>query len=651
MPISKPPVDSATLPTLAAYEAAQKARSGLLGKQGVESRKELVTQQAALLKERDDLQSVVVTRNRDAAQAQSAKDRLTVEIDDAKSEALRLEEAIPNAEAVLIGIDADLRDLTREVDTATMSKLDLEAAYPALAKPVPERPPEIAAWIEKFQGITTNPDLSRSIHKTYFLAVSKLQEAAPKLREMQVQRAEVEAGIAADRKALAACRKEIEDKVAEARALKAALPQALDDVSAAEVRLGEIDGELAVLSAQLLGVDDATAVIRQMKTELDAALGTLSAKVEEVAAAVKTLSPGAEIPPLRQDPDSYTKRLDAEKAEIAFVAKSLGKDDMAFAIGRIGGLIDKVGQDVDAVNQALRAKLSTDRLPLIRADTRLRAEAVGNAPRDSGPVPADDLMIEDEVLAGLEAKLDEGQPISDLGDQIDARIAAKLKPILQARASAAAKEALRLQHEERQKAFNDIALLKANPAFAQLDPVKRDKIVLDEQWKAREGKATVASVTLKLQAALADQYAPDAAAWKTALGILGKSFPDSGRKYDGYSIHISFFPGNLSAEANGMLNLRKADGTAEDVDALMHDLFNREKPVSRIHATLETGDDKTPKVYYDNMGTAAPTTALYFYGDGQAAAKAALKAALVNYLTTVMRPKIQAFVDRHGRLT
>lgn len=651
MPVAKPSVDPASLPTLDTFEAAQKARSGLLKGPGVESRKDLVTQEAALMKERGTLQSLVITRNRDAARDQDAKDRLTLEIDNAKSEVTRLESAIPNAEDVLIGIAADLRDLTREVDTATMSKLDLEAAYPVLARPVPEQPPEITAWIEKFQGVTTNPELSRSIHKTYFLAVSKLQQAAPKLRQMQGQRDEAAAGIAADRKALVARQAEIEDKVGQARALKAAIPLALDEVNTAEIRLDEIDREISVISAQLMSVDDATAAIKKMQSSLDAALGILSAKVAELTAAVATLSPGAEISALRQDPTSYTKRLDAEKAEIAFVAKSLGKDDVAFAIGRTAGLIDNVGKDVDAVNLALRAKLSTDRLPLLRADARLRAEAVGNAPRDSGPVPADDLMIEDDVLAALEATLDEAQPISDLGDQIDTRIAAKLKPILQARASAAAKEALRLQHEERQKAFNDIALLKADPAFAELDPTKRDKIVLDEQWKAREGKATVASVTLKLQAALAEQYTPDAAAWKTALGILGKSFPDSGRKHDGYSIHISFFPSNLSSDANGLLNLRKADGSAEDAATLMHKLFNRAKETSRIHATLETGEDSTPKVYYDNMGTTAPTTALYFYGAGQAAAKTAVKAALVNYLTTVMLPKVQAFVNNHGRLS
>jgi hypothetical protein len=153
-----------------------------------------------------------------------------------------------------------------------------------------------------------------------------------------------------------------------------------------------------------------------------------------------------------------------------------------------------------------------------------------------------------------------------------------------------------------------------------------------------------------LQAALEAQYKPTPEAWKKALGVIGKSFPDTGRKFNGFKIHVSFFPGNLSADANGVLRVRKPDGSKVDVDNLLHNLLQRNGDSGRVHATLEVGSSPTPKVYSDDMTTAAPTIPRYFSDHGIGPdGGTALKSALVGYIRDNIKPKLQAFVERHGR--
>lgn len=650
MPIAKVAVDAAGLPTFASYDAAQ----AVVAKPAVtldgQSRRDLALRKERLEQEWATLDYSHDELTRVIDQTIAEKDRLTVEIDAAKADVVRLEDAIPASEDLLLSLEAEAREMARELDEATRSKLDLEAAYPVLARPVPELPPEVRAWAEAFQKITPNQDVSRSIHKTYFLAVSKVQDLTPRLRRLETERDKLRAEVEGQRRALETARAAIPAGIERARKLKLAITEEYRAQNDAEMRLEEIAEELPLVEAALMSVEEAMDRVAAMRSALDTALGQIIAKVQEVQGAVAALPGTAVIGPLAQAPDSYSKRLSAELAETEFLRKSLGKGEVHLVLGRMPGLIDAADADVEAVNAAARAKLSVDRLPKIKADALLRAQTEGAKAHEGGPIPHEDLLVPDDVLAMLEKTLDDVADISTLGPEIDARIAESVKQILRGRASAAAAEAQRLLKEARSRIYKGVVALKDDPAFAELDPTKRGRIVWDEAAKVNDGGVTVASVTLMLQNALEAQYTPNTETWKKVLGIIGKSFPDSGKKHDGYTIHVSFFKGNLSASASGGLRVRNPDGSAVDVPTLLTDLLMHATDTSRVHATLEVNGKPTPKVYFDGLNTTAPSVTRYFGDWGYGApAMAAVKAALVHYLNTVIKPKLQAFVDRHGR--
>jgi hypothetical protein len=65
------------------------------------------------------------------------------------------------------------------------------------------------------------------------------------------------------------------------------------------------------------------------------------------------------------------------------------------------------------------------------------------------------------------------------------------------------------------------------------------------------------------------------------------------------------------------------------------------------------GDSRgyTPKVYFDGLNTTAPTITRYPEDEGYGqAAKNAVKKVLVDFPNSSMLPKLQAFIDRHGRM-
>jgi hypothetical protein len=650
MPISKLAVDVAALPSYSAFDAAQSAVAKPAVTLDGQSRRDLALRAEKLGQERLTLEFSLKELTRVIDETNAEKDRLTVEIDAAKADVVRLEEEVPAAEGLLRSFEDEARELARALAEANRAKLDLETAYPALARPVPGLSPEILAWAEAFQKVTPNPDASRSIHKAYFQAVSQVQDLTLRLRRLETERDKLKVEIDVKRRALAAARDAIPAKIERARTLKQAIAEEHRAQDDAEMRLEQIAEELSVVEPALMSVEEAMARVAGMRDALDTALGLIIAKLRELQGAVAALPGTAEIGPLLQPPESYAKRLSAELAESEFLRKSLAKGDVGLIIGRMPGLIDGADADVEAVNAAARAKLSVDRLPLLKADALLRAQTEGAKAHEGGPIPPEDLLVPDDVLALMEKGLDDAADISALGPQIDARIAESVKQILRGRASAAAAEAQRLLEEARRKIYADVVALKDAKAFAELDPAKCRTIVWEEAIKVRDGGVNVATVTALLEAALEAQYKPNVETWKRVLGIIGKSFPDSGKKHDGFKIHVSFFKGNLSASASGGLRVRNPNGSAVDVPALLTNLLMHATDTSRVHATLEVNGKPTPKVYFDGLDTAAPSSTRYFEDRGYGAtAMAEVKAALVHYLNTVIKPKLQAFVDRHGR--
>lgn len=649
MPIARIAVDLAGLSSQSQFDAAQAVVQNPPVTLDGASRRDLALRQDRLVKERATLAFSHEELSRVIDQTRADKDRLTVEIDRAKADLIRLHEEVPAAEALLREVQAEAAEMARDLDRARRAKQDLEAIYPALARPVPDLAPEIRAWAEAFQKITPNKDIGRSIHQTYFQAVSQVMDLTPRLRRLEGERDKLAAEVEGRRRALAGVQAAIPAKVEQARKLKLALVEEYRAQDDAAVRLNEIEEELPGIEAALMSVDAAIGRVAAMRAALDTALGQIIGKLRELQGALAALPGGARIGALAQDPASYGKRLSAELAETEFLRKSLGKGEVGLVIGRIAGLLSATDADVDAVNTAARAGVSADRMPLIKADALLRAQVEGAKDHEGGPIPPEDLLVPDDVLALMEQGLDDAAEISALGAQIDARIALAVAQILRARASKAAAEALRLQQEARRKIYDNVVALIDAPAFAELDPGRRGKIVWTEAPKVRDGGVTVETVTALLADALEAQYKPNVETWKKALGIIGKSFPDTGQTFDGCKIHASFFPGNLSADAAGVLRVRNPDGSAVNVTDLLTSLLMRDGDTGRVHGTLETGG-RTPKVYFDGLNSAAPTITRYFDDWGYGIdAKAAVKKALVDYLKATLKPPLEAFVKRHGR--
>ncbi|MDK3073608.1 hypothetical protein QO034_10840 [Sedimentitalea sp. JM2-8] len=644
MRVAKAAIDLSALPDMRALLAAQQVLAGTLKTEKGEADPQ--TEAHRLRKEKVRLQAAEAALRDRIARSRQLQAGLTQRIDAEKSVLQDAQSALTVDEDTLLLLNADIRDLQREVDSANMSRLDLEAAYPALARPVPDLPDAIRDWIAEFQGITPNPAVSKSIHKTYFLAVSRLQTEGAKLKALDAERAALVSNAEAQRKKRDAAQRSVDTMIAEATALKQKIRKDANDARAAADAAEQCDIDLVPVAARAMTVQDAKSVIDQMNAALAGAFSQLADTAKTLSAALDGIAEDAPVADTGLTRKSFQDRLSARRNESDFIGKSAAKGDTALGISRIFDLIAGLDQDVDAGNAALRRKRSDDNRPRLIAAARASAEQIAALPREGDPVPVDDLLIDEAVLEGLEQGLDDSADIDTLTPEIEAQIEAKLKEILDARASKAKAEALAQRKLQREAERQAILLLREDPAFKELVPMVRNTIVVDCAGKALTGKATVATATADLNAALLAQYKPaNAEIWKKALGIIGKSFPDSGSTYADCAIHVSFFGGNLSSDANGVLEARKPNGDPVNVDTLLDSLLKRSTITARVHATLETGANKTPKVYYPGNDFTTETRHFTALGGQQA-----VRDALNDYLQNTIKPRLQTFIDNYGRL-
>lgn len=644
MRVAKAAIDLSALPDMRALLAAQQVLAGTLKAEKGDADPQ--AEAHALRKEKVRLQAEEAALRDRIAQSRQLQAGLTQRIDAEKSVLQDAQAALALEEDTLLLLDADIRELQREIDSANISRLDLEAAYPALSRPVPELPDAILDWIDEFQGITPDPAVSKSIHKTYFLAVSRLQTGGAKLKALDAERATVLSNAQAQRKKRDAAQQAVDSMIAEATALKQTIRKDAGDARAASEAAEQCDIDLVPVAARAMTVQDARSVIEGMNAALAKAFGQLSATAQAMSTALVAIAEDAPVADTGLTRKSFQDRLSARRTESEFIGKSAAKGDTAFGISRIFDLIVGLDADVDAGNAALRRKRSDDNRPRLIALARTSAERVAAQPREGDPIPVEDLLIDEAILEGLERGLDDGVDIDTLTPEIEALIEAKLKDILDARASKAKAEALAQRKLQREAERQAILLLREDPAFKELVPMVRNTIVVDCAGKALSGKATRVTATADLNAALLAQYKPaNAEIWKKALGIIGKSFPDSGFTYADCAIHVSFFGGNLSSGANGALEARKPNGDAANVDTLLDLLLMRSTITARVHATLETGANKTPKVYYPGNNFTTETRHFTALGGQQA-----VRDALHHYLENTIKPRLQKFVDNYGRL-
>lgn len=641
MPVAKAAIDRSSLPDMQALLAEQKVLAGTLKTARGES--DPLTKARALRKKLAELKATEDTLRAKVARDETLKADLNVRIGTARADLIGLENDLALEEDSLLLLDAEIRELQRSFDTANMSRLDLEAAYPALASPVPHLSDEIETWIAEFQGVTPDPRVSRSIHKTYFLAVSKVQAEGPRLTGLQANRADLADSCDKRRQKRTTDQQAADKMIAEERALEMSVSE---DQMAADAAAGAAEGTAAKLipvAAASMSVKDAQSVIDGMNRMLAAASGVLSAKAADLIKACKSIDAVSPIADTGQTRESFDTRLTVCQSEADFITKSVTRGDTSFGISRISDLIDRLDQDVDSVNITLRSKLSEDRKPLLVAAARLRAEAIASEAREGDPVPVAELLIDEATLDGLELGLDEGAEISTLTSQLDAEINRKLADILDARISAAKAEKRRLRDEAREIQVQGIRVLAEAVAFAAVPEFRRRQIVREQAGLAASGKATIASATALLTEALRKQHHPETATWRTALGITDKQFPDTGKKFGGFRIHVSFFPKeNLSRQAAGQLSLVTSTGGPADAADLMEKLFTRREVGARVHATLETGAAETPKVYYPGDADDEYWNFTDLGGDTE------LRTALHAYLNATIKPKIQKFIDSHG---
>jgi hypothetical protein len=448
------------------------------------------------------------------------------------------------------------------------------------------------------------------------------------------------------RKKRDAAQQAVDTMIAEATALKKKIQTDASDARAAADAAEQCEFDLVPVAARLMTVQDAKAVIERMNDALVKAFGHLSATAQALSTALNDVPADTPIAATGLTRKSFQDRLSARQSESDFIGKSAGKGDTALGISRFFDLIAGLDQDVDAGNAALRQKRSEDNRPGLIALARTSAEKIAAQPREGDPIPVEDLLVDEAILEGLERGLDDGVDIDTLTPEIEAQIQAKLKDILDARASKAKAEALAQRKLQREAERQAILRLREDAAFKELAPMERNAIVVDRAGKALNGKATLATATADLNAALLAQYKPASAEiWKKALGIIGKSFPDSGFTYSGYKIHVSFFGGNLSSDANGTLKARKKNGDPAKVDKLLDRLLMRSKITARVHATLETGVKKTPSVYYPGNDFTTETRHFTALGGQQE-----VRDALRHYLQNTIKPRLQKFVDNYGRL-
>jgi hypothetical protein len=644
MPIAQAAIDLSVIPKMRDLAIAQEKLAGTL--KTAKGDPDPETEARRLRKELAQHHATERSLRASAEQKQARQRDLNARIDAAKVARLRAESDLALDEDTLLLLEADIREMRQELLAAEAARSELESAYPALAKPVPELPDAIRAWMDEFQSVTPDPQLAKSIHKSYFLAVSKVQNLGPRLDALEAERKRIGDGIARQRQALEAGQREIGALIEEARGVKQAARDDLRKAEAAADAAEDCTDDLFLVEARAMPADDLRRVIAVMNTTLVQAFDLLAAKAKEIKTAIGALAAEAEVADSGLTRSAFQKRLDARASEAEFIGKSAGKGDTALGISRIHELIAGLEGDVDKANIALREKLSRDRLPVMISDARQRAEAIAAQPREGDPIPAEDLLIDPAVLEGLERGLDDAVDIDTLTSVYDSMIEERVKEILADRASAALALAREQQRQARAAERVNILALGDAVAFKELAPMVRGRIVNDQALLALKGGATVATATAALQAALDAQYKPSAETWKKALGIIGKSFPDTGRNYRGYRIHVSFFPGNLGpTAASGTLSLGEDDGTMKTADSLIPFLFLNNNVNKRIHATLETGVRYTPSVYYP--GTNPATEVKNFTALG---GQTEVGAALHDFLDTTMKPKLETFLKNYGRL-